>query len=340
MSFDTIERNRSAKLNGKREDKTILNTASEPPPLPQPKRFTREWSRKEMLAIPEWDGQRDTDVHLKKYLARPDFNPNSVLIGIGFATVRVGGKEYRIDGNTRSEADKQDYLKLPPTVEGHLYDCGDDREMAHRTYKNINSTSEGKTAIDRLTSALKVTKAKRKSAFFARGGGTSALTIAYNALHGTQSNAAPYDTEAMVREFKPEQAALDSLLADYPSSVMNSPSIQVAILLSLYRARHVGGTNAEDRQRSFIVVKDWWADFAEAKGLIKRGDGYGSSTPHIKLFNYTKEALRASSKAGTRSRKTWFELAENALYVLERADEDEIRKVGRVKLQAFCPLAK
>jgi hypothetical protein len=306
----------------------------------------RRWTREEMLALPEWVGQRDTPKRAKKYLARGDFAPDHATIPFGFAVIQVGAKAYRGNGNARSYCHKNKLphpkwgiFELPKLVYGDLYYC-ETLDEGQGVYNGIDSSAHGKQAGDRLTSALKVLGIHAKSKAFLSGRGTSGIAIAWNAVHGTLSNSAFWDTEAMVAEFKPEIKIIDGLMNEHNIStshaVVTSPPFQFGMLMTLYRARHRGNDH-KTQQNAVERVTKWWSNVIEMEGEISFGSNLATHSPAIKMWAVVKDDLVAASGKHQRTRVTWYGVAEKVLFIFEHRSDDALTRTNKLSIQKFYP---
>lgn len=308
--------------------------------------ITTTRTREDIIALPEWPGQRDTAKHLAKYLARPDFQRDHVTIGHGFAIIKWKGKEYRGNGNTRVAGFGAGKLDIPRKVGVTEFDVGDDFEAGQAVYLGFDNLGHMKGAPDRLTSALKANGLGVKSKFLSSGKGTTGIAIAWNAVRGVNSNAAYFDTEEMVALFKPEIALIDTLMASKNISttqmVITSPGIQTAMLLTLHRARV---DFALGSSKSATALKDayhFWDEFMIHQGEPTSTNRLVASSPVIRLWDTTKSILLAATKHSLRSRKAWYEVGCKALDAFERrhAEIDRLGKTSQLVEEFYPYLAK
>lgn len=292
------------------------------------------WPAKKMLAIPEWEGQRDTPKRAEKYRARPDYDPSNSTIKTGWATVVVGKVESRVNGNTRAfmvnhHLEDEFTANFPTEVFGDKYFCTT-KEEAQDVYNSIDNTSSSKGAADKLTSALKACGAGVKSKMYRSGRGTSGLAIAWRALLGQASNSVWWNTEAMVMEFLPEIKLVDQLMETNgvatANRIVGCPGFQMGMLISLYRARH-SPPPRRGSQGTVDEVYAFWDDVIKNEGIVALGSGLGTGSPIIKMWNMVKSSLDAVK--GQQSRITWFEVAGRVLHIFEHRDHKEVGKLPK-----------
>jgi hypothetical protein len=290
-----------------------------------------KWSAKEMLALPEWEAQRDTPKRAIKYLNRPDFDPKNTTIQTGFATVVVDGIESRVNGNVRSFVENhhlhEDFL-YPSEVFGDRYICST-KDEAQIVYNSIDNSSTSKGASDKLTSALKACGVGVRSKMFKAGRGTSGLAIAWRALRGQVSNSAWWKTEDMVTEFSNEIKLIDKLMTEnnvaIANPVISCPGVQMGMLLTLYRARLTPPRRGA-RGESVQDVYGFWERVIQTEGKVALG-GLGTCSPVVKMWNTVKTDLAEATDRGQRSRITWYHIASKVLYIFEHRASAEIKKV-------------
>jgi hypothetical protein len=314
-----------------------------------------KWSKKQMLALPEWEGQRDTDKRVAKYLARKDFDATNATIKTGWATVVVGGEESRINGNTRAhvmnhmpldEAEmtvrRKDFAKhFPEEVLGDKYICST-KEEAQEMYNSIDNTSSSKGAADKLTSAFKACGVGVRSKMYRSGRGTSGLALAWRALLGQASNSACWRTETMVTEFIHELRLLDKLMSDNNvpanSRVVSYPGFQMAVLLTLYRARLTPHKRGDGE--SVDEVYKFWDTVIKYEGeIIVAGSDLVSKSPVIKMWTMVNDDVLAASDDKTQSRETWYEVGAKALSLFLRRREASVDRPShkKVVIETFFP---
>jgi hypothetical protein len=296
-------------------------------------RYTQaKWTAKEMLALPEWDGQRDTARRVEKYLKRPDYDPKNATIPNGWATVVVDGVESRINGNTRAYVINhgRDPRLTINVVTGDRYHCST-KDEAQIVYNSIDNTSSSKGAQDKLTSALKACGVGVRSKMYKTGRGTSGLALAWRALRGQVSNSAWWRTEDMVKEFAHEIKLLDKLMAENnvpaSSDVVSAPGFQMGVLLSLYRARLTPHRRGDGG--SVDEVYKFWDDVIKHEGAVAAHSGLGSSSPAIKMWTTVKDHVKTASGKKTQSRERWYEIGAKVLSIFLRRDEEDIQSVSR-----------
>ncbi len=288
------------------------------------------WTREEILALPPIPFNRDFIRHAAQLYAAGMDRDNPVY-KVGFMSVEYGGKEYRLNGNSRSELDRQDLVRLPVRVHGEAFKCAN-KDEAYELYLKIDPPIIAKQAVDRLVSALAFRGVKPKSAMFLKGKGTSGVAIAWNAMQGVASNAAPKDTAKMVDDLLPEIVAVDQLLYDCEVTsdrIATNSSLIATMILTYAKILH-GVPNPRQRE---IAEKDWtgfWTAVHTSKGRLS---GTGTS-PYNVLWGLIKD----NSKGSGGKRDVLYAMVDKALNCFDRREAESIRSVKKEPLAKYHPV--
>lgn len=288
---------------------------------------TASWTREEFLAHPPIPFNRDFKRHSAQ-LFRAGVDRDNPVYKVGFMTVEYGGVTYGLNGNSRGELDRQGLVKLPNRVHGEAFTCANTDE-AYGLYLKIDPPIIAKQAVDRMVSALNFRGIKPKSAMFLKGKGTSGVAIAWNALQGVSSNAAPKDTAKMVDDLLPEIVAVDDILdyCDVTSDRIATNSSLIAAMILTYAKTLHGIPKPRERE---IAANDWaefWTAVHESKGRLR---GTGTSP-----FNVLWEIIKDDSAGSGGKRDVLFKMVEKALDCFERREADRVFTVKKRPLASY-----
>lgn len=296
----------------------------------------RTWTRAQILAVKPIKFNRSVERHAQQLKRDPRFDPRSAAYKIGFATVFIEetGEWRRLNGNTRCYLDEAGEVPLPDTVSGHEFRAKTVAE-ALSLYEKIDSPLSSKQAVDRMTTAFKYNGIAAHSKLFSRGGGTSALAVAHNAVHGRESNEAPKEMAITVGRWKNTLREVDHLLADCGVSssgeVATHTAVIAAMLLSLEKLLY-GIPKSAEREIRLNDWREFWGNFHASKGKLL---GTGTSAYNAAWITVIE------NKSGKSQRKAVYSLTGKLLDCFERREQDRVLSIHSRKIsEYFLPVKK
>jgi hypothetical protein len=233
----------------------------------------KDYALPDWLALPEWPSQRNTPAHADKLDNWGGFNRRNPTLGVSVAVIRYRGKEYRADGNSTALLCREGKCHFRSVIHSPVFDVGDDESLGQEVYKSLNEKHSTKTAVDVLVSAVKFNQMAPNSALISRGGVTSGLSIAVNALRGVESNSAPPNIDDAVRAWKSELVWVDTILAGTAEGRIAGSTPVIASMLMSHAKYAVWGTGHEH-------MVDFWRNFHTARGVGNTQD------PWVLAWNY------------------------------------------------------
>jgi hypothetical protein len=165
---------------------------------------TEAWSQ-----IADNPKQRNTEKHAEVAKKGHLKTPHEAHMFVEMAIDETTGKEYKIDGHTRSFLWSRGELKAPETLEVRRYSCPDLKAIGN-LYNTADNKNAVKTNLDEVEGTLKSLKVALKSNFMRDLKFQHAMREAYKLAFGP-TEAKMASIEDLVRFWKDEILELDAL---------------------------------------------------------------------------------------------------------------------------------